>query len=52
LCKGPCVSAIAGNAVGTGFLESSVYWLVIVPEYQEHAGNDTLVAMISFSGTR
>jgi formate/nitrite transporter FocA (FNT family) len=48
----PCVSATAGNTVGTGFLVSSVYWLVIVPEYQEHAGNGTLVAVISFSGTR
>jgi hypothetical protein len=25
---------------------------VIVPEYQEHAGNGTLVAVISFSGRR
>jgi len=52
LCSGPCVSATAGNIVGTGFLESSVCWLVTVPEYQKHAGNGTLVAVISFSGTR
>jgi hypothetical protein len=32
-------------------LELAFWYPVIVPEYQEHAGNGTLVAVISFSGT-
>jgi hypothetical protein len=52
MCNGPCVSATAGNTFETGILKSSVCWLVFLPEYQEHAGNGTLVAVISFSGKR
>jgi hypothetical protein len=36
----------------TDILESHVGWSVIVPEFQRHPGNDTLVAVISFLETR
>jgi hypothetical protein len=52
LCNGFSVSTTAGSTVGTDILESGVGHSVIVPEFQTHPGNDTLLAVISFLETR
>jgi hypothetical protein len=46
------VSATAGSTNGTDILESYVGQSVIVPEFQRHPGNDTLLAVILFLETR
>jgi hypothetical protein len=48
LCKGSIVSSTAG----TDIRESHVGWSAIVPEFQRHPGNNTLLAAISFSEKR
>jgi hypothetical protein len=52
LCNRSSVSAAAGSTVGTDILESRVGGSAIVREFHIHPGNDTLLAVISFSETR
>jgi len=49
---GPVFLPLLKTLLELAFLDSQLYWLVIVPECQEHTGNGTLVAVISLSGTR